>query len=163
MFYFNYKEIGVKAGYQILSWGESQTQVFHALSTVISYLPRSNVLWWQTLELLSQTCFLLLPSGSYGYDRNCWFQAMMIINIKNELPPSCLIRSEEFNLMQRIDRRNASCTIKCIINSLKVSPVMPGVKGIMVIARFLAIHVKQTQCRWIWEKKRDTSIRIRGT
>ena len=81
---------GVKAGYQILSWGESQTQVFHAISTVISYLPRSNVLWWQTLELLSQTCFLLLPSGSYGYDRNCWFQAMMIINIKNELPSSCL-------------------------------------------------------------------------
>ena len=76
----------VKAGYQILSWGESQTQVFHALSTVISYLPRSNVLWWQTLELLSQTCFLLLPSGSYGYDRNCWFQYMMIINIKIKFP-----------------------------------------------------------------------------
>ena len=37
---------------------------------------------------------------------------------------------------------------------------MPGVKGIMVIARFLAIHVKQTQCRWIWEKKRDTSIKM---
>ena len=132
MFYFNYKEIAVKSGYQILSWGESQTQVFHAWNTIF-YLPRSNVLWWPTLELLSQTCFLLLPSGSYGYDRNCWFQAMMI---------------------------NASWTIKCIINSLKVSPVTPGVKGIMVIARFLAIHVKQTQCRWIWEKKRDTSIKM---
>ena len=85
-FCFKYKEIGVKAGYQILSWGESQTQVFHAWSTIISYLPRSNVLWWQTLELLSQTCFLLLPSGSYGYDRNCWFQYMMIINIKINFP-----------------------------------------------------------------------------
>ena len=85
-FYFNYTEVGVKAEYQILPWGESQTQVFHALSTVISYLPRSNVLWWQTLELLSQTCFLLLPSGSYGYDRNCWFQYMMIINIKINFP-----------------------------------------------------------------------------
>ena len=29
---------GVKAGYQILSWAESQNQVFHALRTVISYL-----------------------------------------------------------------------------------------------------------------------------
>ena len=29
---------GVKAGYQILSWAESQTQVFHAVRTVISYL-----------------------------------------------------------------------------------------------------------------------------
>ena len=60
--------------------------------------------------------------------------------------------------MQRIDRRNASCTIKCTINSLKVSLVTPGVKGIMIIERFLAIHVKQTQ--WIWEKKRDTSIKM---
>ena len=62
---------GVKAGYQILSWGEGQTQVFHALNTIISYLPRSNVLWCPTLELLSQTRFLLLLSGSYGYNRNC--------------------------------------------------------------------------------------------
>ena len=69
---------------------ESQTQVFQALSTVISYLPRSNVLWYPTLELLSQTRFLLLLSGSYGYDRNCWFQAMMIINVRNKLPFSCL-------------------------------------------------------------------------
>ena len=59
-FYFNYTEIGVKAEYQILSWGESQTQVYHALSTVISYLPRSNVLWCPTLDLFSQTRFLLL-------------------------------------------------------------------------------------------------------
>ena len=47
-------------------------------------------LWCPTLVLLSQTCFLLLLSGSYGYDRSCWFQAKMIINIRNELPSSCL-------------------------------------------------------------------------
>ena len=34
--------------------------------------------------------FLLLLSSSYGYDRICWFQAKMIINIRNELPSSCL-------------------------------------------------------------------------
>ena len=64
--------------------------VFHALTTVISYLPRSNVLWCPTLVLLSQTCFLLLLPGSYGYDRKCCFQAKMIINVRNELPSSCL-------------------------------------------------------------------------
>ena len=42
------------------------------------------------IVLLSKTCFLLLLSGSYGYDRNCWFQAKMIINIRNELLSSCL-------------------------------------------------------------------------
>ena len=75
---------------QFISWNESQTQVIHALSMIISYLQRSNVLWCPTLVLLSQTCFLLLLSGSYGYDRSCWFQAKMIINIRNELPSSCL-------------------------------------------------------------------------
>ena len=81
---------GVKDGYQILSWDKSQTQVIPSLSTIISYLQRSNVLWCPTLVLLSQTRFLLLLSGSYGYDRSCWFQAKMIINIRNELPSSCL-------------------------------------------------------------------------
>ena len=75
---------------QFISWNESQTQVIHALNMIISYLQRSNVLWCPTLVLLSQTCFLLLLSGSYGYDRSCWFQAKMIINIRNELPSSCL-------------------------------------------------------------------------
>ena len=113
---------GVKDGYQILSWDKSQTQVIPSLSTIISYLQRSNVPWCPTLVLLSQTCFLLLLSGSYGYDRSCWFQAKMIINIRNELPPSCLgsshkkntqkknkigkiIAGKEFNLMERIDWR----------------------------------------------------------
>ena len=57
---------------------------------MVSYLQRSNVLWCPTLVLLSQTRFLLLLSGSYGYDRICWFQAEMIINIRDELPSSCL-------------------------------------------------------------------------
>ena len=61
-----------------------------SVDTIVSYLQRSNVPWCPTLVLLSQTCFLLLRSGSYSYDRSCWFQAKMIINIRNELPPSCL-------------------------------------------------------------------------
>ena len=81
---------GVKDGYQILSWDKSQTQVIPSLSTIISYLQRSNVLWCPPLVLLSQTRFLLLLPGSYGYDRSCWFQAKIIINIRNELPSSCL-------------------------------------------------------------------------
>ena len=75
---------------QFISWTESQTQVIYALSMIVSYLQRSNVLWCSTLVLLSQTRFLLLLSGSYGYDGSCWFQAKMIINIRNELPSSCL-------------------------------------------------------------------------
>ena len=75
---------------QFISWNESQTQVIHALSMIISYLQRSNVLWCPTLVLLSQTRFLLLLSGSYGYDRICWFYAKMIINIRDKLPSSCL-------------------------------------------------------------------------
>ena len=78
---------GVKDGYQISSWDKSQTQLNHGLSLIISYPPRSNVLWCPTLVLLGQTRFLLLLSGSHGYDRNCLFQTEMIIN---ELPSSCL-------------------------------------------------------------------------
>ena len=90
-FYFNHTEIEeLRVDIQFISWNESQTQVIYALSMIISYLQRSNVLWCPTLVLLSQTRFLLLLSGSYGYDRSCWFQAKMIINIRNELPSSCL-------------------------------------------------------------------------
>ena len=81
---------GVKDGYHSLSWGESQAKVFHALTIVISYQLRSTVLWCPTLELLSQTRFLLLLFGSYGYNRNCWFHTKTIINIRNKLPSSCL-------------------------------------------------------------------------
>ena len=49
---------GVKGGYQIFSWDESQTQVISALSTIISYFQRFNVLLCPTLALLSQTHFL---------------------------------------------------------------------------------------------------------
>ena len=83
-----------KTRYQIFSWDKSQTKVFPSLSTIISYLQRSNVLWCPPLVLVSQTRFLLLLSGSYGYDRSCWFQAKMIINIGNELPSSCLGSSQ---------------------------------------------------------------------
>ena len=76
---------------QFISWNESRTQVIHALNIIISYLQRSNVLWCPTLVLLGQMCFLLILSGSYGYDRNCWFQVKMIINIRNELLSSCLV------------------------------------------------------------------------
>ena len=75
---------------QFISWNESQTQVIYALGMIVSYLQRSNVLWCPTLVLLSQTRFLLLLSCSYGYDRICWFQAKMVINIRDELPSSCL-------------------------------------------------------------------------
>ena len=81
-----------------MSWDQSQTQVIPSLSTIISYLQRSKVPWCPTLVLLSQTCFLLLLSGSYGYDRSCWFQAKMIINIRNELPSSCLGSAPKWSL-----------------------------------------------------------------
>ena len=55
-------------------------------------------LWCPSLVLLNQTCFLLLLSGSYGYDRSCWFQAKMIINIRNELPSSCLGSAPKWSL-----------------------------------------------------------------
>ena len=64
---------------QCTSWNESQTQVIHALNMIISYLQRSNVPWCPTSVLLSQTYFLLLLSGSYGYNRSCWFQARSLI------------------------------------------------------------------------------------
>ena len=80
----------VKGGYQILPQEEIQTQVIRALSTIITYLPRSNVPWCPNPELLSQTRFLPILSGSYGYERNCCFQVKMIINIRNKLPSSCL-------------------------------------------------------------------------
>ena len=75
---------------QFISWNENRTQVIHALNIIISYLQRSNVLWCPALVLLRPMCFLLILSSSYGYDRNCWFQVKMIINIRNELPSSCL-------------------------------------------------------------------------
>ena len=75
---------------QFISCSETQTQVIRALSMIISYLKRSNFLWFPTFVLLSQMRILLLLSGSNGYDRNCWFQAKRTINTRNELPSSRL-------------------------------------------------------------------------
>ena len=88
-FNFSHTEIE-KGGYSIYIMEWKSNSSYPCIKPIISYPQRSNVLWCPTLVLLSQTCFLLLLSGSYGYDRNCWFQAKIIINIGNELPSSCL-------------------------------------------------------------------------
>ena len=85
-FFQPHRNRGVKDGYQILSWDKSQTQVIPSLSTIISYLQRSNVLWCPTLVLVSQTRFLLLLSGGYCYDRSCWFLAKIILEMNFPLP-----------------------------------------------------------------------------
>ena len=70
---------------QFISWNESQTQVIHALSMIISYLQRSNGLWYPTLVLLSQMRIHLSlsvamvtietvgfkPRGSFILETNC--------------------------------------------------------------------------------------------
>ena len=72
------------------------------MKSIISYPQRSNVLWCPTLVLLSPTYFLLLLSGNYGYDRNCWFQAKMRNN--NEILLTELItRPCKHELSVRID------------------------------------------------------------
>ena len=48
----------------VISTFESQTQLIHALSVIISYLQRSNVLQRPTLVFLSQTRFPFILSGS---------------------------------------------------------------------------------------------------
>ena len=80
----------IRSGYSIYIMEWNSNSSYACIKSIISYPQRSNVLWCPTLVLLSQTYFLLLLSGSYGYDRNCWFQAKMIINIRNELLSSCL-------------------------------------------------------------------------
>ena len=44
---------------EFISWNESQIQVVHAFSMIVSYLRRSNGLWCPTLVLLSQMGILL--------------------------------------------------------------------------------------------------------
>ena len=82
---------GVKGGYPIyiMEWKSNSCYPCIKYDHFL-YLQRSNVLWCPTLVLLSQMRILLSLSGSYGYDRNCWFQAKRIINTRNELPSSCL-------------------------------------------------------------------------
>ena len=67
---------GVNGGYPILSWNEIQTQVNHALNTIMSYLQSSNVLWCPTLVLSSQTRFF--------YYFLVGMVTMMIINISQD-------------------------------------------------------------------------------
>ena len=80
----------VKGGYliYIMEWNSNSSSPY--IKSIVSYPQWSNVLWCPTLVLLSQMRILLSLSGSYGYDRNCWFQAKRIIKIRNELPSSCL-------------------------------------------------------------------------
>ena len=80
----------VKSGYSIYIMEWNSNSSYPCIKYITLYPQRFNVLWCPTLVLLSQTCFLLLLSGGYGYDRNCWFQAKMNINIRNELLSPCL-------------------------------------------------------------------------
>ena len=48
---------GVKAGYHILPWGESQTLVFHALNTIISYLQDPTFFGAQLLSCWAKRVF----------------------------------------------------------------------------------------------------------
>ena len=89
-FYFSRTKIKVKSGYSIYIMEWKSNSSYPCIKYITSYPLRFNVLWRPTLMLLSQTCFLLLLSGRYGYDRNCWFQAKMNINIRNEVLSSCL-------------------------------------------------------------------------
>ena len=62
---------------KFISWNESQTQVIHALSMIISYLQRSNGLWSQMRILLSLSVAMVTietvgfkPRGSLILDMN---------------------------------------------------------------------------------------------
>ena len=81
---------GVKGGYPIyiMEWKSNSSypciKYDHFLPSKIqrSWVPNFNV--------IEPNVFSLFLSGSNGYDRNCWFQVKIIINIRNELPSSCL-------------------------------------------------------------------------
>ena len=90
-FIFSHTEIEkVKSGYLIYIMEWKSNSSYPCIKHITLYPHRFNVLWRPALVFLSQTCFLLLLSGRYGCDRNCWFQAKMNINIRNELLSSCL-------------------------------------------------------------------------
>ena len=80
----------VKIGYSIYIMEWNSNSSYPCIKYITLYPQRFNVLWYPALVSLSQKCFLLLLSGRYGYDRNCWFQAKMNINIRNELLSPCL-------------------------------------------------------------------------
>ena len=85
-----HKNKEVKSGYSIYIMEWKSNSSYPCIKYITLYPQIFNVLWRPTLVLLSQTCFLLLLSGRYGYDTNCWFQAKMNINSRNELLSSCL-------------------------------------------------------------------------
>ena len=80
----------VKSGYSIYIMEWNSNSSYPCIKYITLYPQRFNVLWYPALVSLSQTCFLLLLSDRYVYDRNCWFQAKMNINIRNELLSPCL-------------------------------------------------------------------------
>ena len=90
IFFQPHRNKEVKSGYSIniMEWKSNSS--YPCIKYITLYPQRLNVLWCPALVSLSQTCFLLLLSGRYGYDRNCWFQAKMNINIRKELLSSCL-------------------------------------------------------------------------
>ena len=88
----------VKSGYSIYIMEWKSNSSYPCIKYITSDPQRFNVLWYPTLVSLSQTCFLLLLSDRYGYDSNCWFQAKVNINIRNELLSSCLA-----SLHQKLD------------------------------------------------------------
>ena len=61
----------VKSGYSIYIMEWKSNSSYPCIKYITLYPQRLNVLWCPALVSLSQTCFLLLLSGRYGYDRNC--------------------------------------------------------------------------------------------
>ena len=69
----------VKSGYSIYIMEWKSNSSYPCIKHIILYPQIFNFLWCPALVSLSQTCYLLLLSGRYGYDRNCWFQARWIL------------------------------------------------------------------------------------
>ena len=90
VFFQPHRNKEVKSGYSIYIMEWNSNSSYPCIKYITLYPQRLNVFWCPALVSLSQTCFLLLLSGRYGYDRNCWFQAKMNINVRNELLSPCL-------------------------------------------------------------------------
>ena len=93
------KEVKNGNSIYIMEWKSDSS--YPCIKYITLYPQRFNVLWCPALVLLSQTCVLLLLSGRYGYDRNCWFQAKTNIDIRYELLSSSL-----GSLHQKLDSLN---------------------------------------------------------
>ena len=90
IFFQPHRNKEVKSGYSIYIMEWKSNSSYPCIKYIPLYPQRLNVLWCPALVPLSQTCFLLLLSGRYGYDRNYWFQAKMNVNIRKELLSPCL-------------------------------------------------------------------------